>query len=178
MRENMTNGSHLVQEFDDSSTAEKIYQWLTRIVASLLIGTLLLIVLSITALFLYIYIFGIHIGTQAIPTISSIDLPGSRYYVILYDPQSNGLYSYGIFADKPFKDYGTYSLGPAHVDEAAKPTVQEEAPEVYRIDWGMGPNAPYAIIDLKQGRILEDSNPGTKRNRLFRGNKQDDSNCQ
>ncbi|WP_298861724.1 hypothetical protein [uncultured Gimesia sp.] len=33
-----------------------------------------------------------------------------------------------------------------------------------RIDWGTGPNAEYAIIDLKHGRIVEDANPATKRN--------------
>ena len=153
-------------EYNNPVTVEKILLWHARIVMGFLIGTLLLVVLSITALFLNV--FGFHIGTHSIPAISKVDLPDSRYHVVLYGPHSGEPYFYGIFAEQPFQRYGTYSLGPARVDEAAEPKVQKQAPEVYRIDWGTGPNAAYAILDLKHGRILEDANPATKRNMLFK----------
>ena len=173
----MSENSFLEVEFVNPSGEEVEIPWYTRVVLGFLFGVLFLFVLSISAFLVLIFVFGFH-GTQGIPIISEVDLPNSRYSVTLNGPVSEDHhYFYNIFAEKPFKRYGSYSLGLSHVDEAAEPVVQELAPEVFRIDWGTGPNAAYTILDLKHGRMVEDSNPENKRNKLFRSEPEYNLDC-
>lgn len=72
-------------------------------------------------------------GDQAIPMGPKIDLPESRYNLHLYGSASEGGYFYGLFAEHPFQQYETRSLGPLNIDVTTTPTVEEEADGVYRI---------------------------------------------
>jgi len=112
---------------------------------------------------------GCRLGTHAIPIVSEVELPESGFTVILYGPDAHANYGYGIFRNvhaRPpsFQSYGYRDLGDAHVDETSPPTVTEEKPGVYRVVWGRGPRPTYAVIDVPNRKIVEDSNPANARN--------------
>lgn len=109
----------------------------------------------------------IQIGSQAVPRVSSVRLGNSRYTVTLYGPTSKGNYTYGISANNYSERYGSYSLGLSKVDDSSAPTIKELSSGVFRITWGKGQNAAYAIIDVERGLIIEDSNSANERHFPF-----------
>ncbi|MCH7989935.1 MAG: hypothetical protein IID46_12400 [Planctomycetes bacterium] len=108
---------------------------------------------------------GCHMGTEAIPQVSDVDIPNSQFSVVLYKPDKDD-YFYCIFEEhSSTKPYGTTrELGSVHLDEEWTSILQEESPGVYRIVWGSCDKAAYVVIDVKKRLILEDANPDNERN--------------
>jgi len=143
-----------------------------------LVLTIPLLLLSIAFTLLVVLLIVRPPGDVAIPMGPKIDLPDSRYYLHLYGTVSEGEYFYGLFAEHPFQTFETRTLGPLNIDVTTTPTVKEEAAGVYRITWGNKPDAPYAVIDVKHGKYVEDSNPDNERNQPFKLYHFERRNCQ
>ncbi|QDT41452.1 hypothetical protein Pan241w_15130 [Gimesia alba] len=137
-----------------------------------------LLLLSIAFISLVLFIITHPPGDVAIPMGPKIDLPDSHYYLHLYGPAFEGEYFYGLFAEHPFQQYESRTLGPLNIDVTTTPTVEQEADGVYRITWGSKPDAPYTVIDVIHGKYVEDSNPANERNQPFKLYHFEPPNCQ
>ena len=96
-------------------------------------------------------------GDASMPQISKVRLPDSPFSVYLHGPSQKREYVYSLETSRG--SYNTRSLGFIDIDPSVTTRVTKERDGVYRVQWGNAAAAPYALIDLKNRLIVEDSNP-------------------
>lgn len=105
---------------------------------------------------------------QALRVVSETALPGTLFAVELLAPPSHGgNYCYSILYRAPsgkVDPCNSRNLGTSSIDETVAPDVQTLSPGVFRITWGQGSQVAYAVVDVGNRMIIEDSNPGNPQN--------------
>jgi hypothetical protein len=102
------------------------------------------------------------IGDRAIQPMNKTPIPGTSPTVCLYEPDDHGRYGYAVMS-KEIRTHRT--LGRLKADQIAPVTLKDLGNGVFRIDWG---SAAYAVIDVKNAQIVEDSNSANPRNQPFK----------
>jgi hypothetical protein len=97
--------------------------------------------------------------------IAETQLPRSRFVVKLYGPDYKHHYRYSV------TDGGSVLisrfLGTAWAAEMETAEVMKEGPGLYRIRWGVGSGAQFAVIDAANRKIVGDSNTANPSNEPF-----------
>jgi len=105
---------------------------------------------------------------QALRVVSETALPGTQFNVELLAPPSyGGNYCYSIVYRAPsgkVDPCNSRNLGTSNIDETVAPHVQILSPGVFRITWGQGSQFAYAVVDVGNRMIVEDSNPSNSHN--------------
>jgi hypothetical protein len=105
------------------------------------------------------------IGDAALPIVSSTSIPGTNLTVDLGGPDRKGQYHY--YVRLPDERYTYRFLGTLPTDQLKPATVESAGEGIFRIQWGTAPDSPYAIIDVKNWKIVEDSNKSNAMNTPF-----------
>lgn len=94
-----------------------------------------------------------------------IVIPGSGCLVTLQEPDFKHHYSYTISDGN--KVLVRRFLGPVHVTSTDKPVMVREGFLRYRISWGPGASAAFALIDFNERKIIADTNQANLANEPF-----------
>jgi hypothetical protein len=92
-------------------------------------------------------------------------IPGTGCLVTLQEPDFKHHYSYTISAGN--KVLVNRFLGPVTVISTDKPFIVKEGFQRYRISWGSGPSAAFALIDFNERKIIADTNQANPANQPF-----------
>jgi hypothetical protein len=104
------------------------------------------------------------IGDAALPIVSTTPLPGTPFTVNLGGPDTKGNYGSHIWSGRNF----TYRpLGRLRPDQTAPVALDDLGGGVFRVRWGNLADGPYAVIDTRNQRIIEDSNEANPKNVPF-----------
>jgi hypothetical protein len=118
-----------------------------------------------TPILISLTLFAGCIGDAALPIVSSTPIPGTRLTVDLGGPDRKGQYHYYVRLPHGRSTYRF--LGTLPSDRLQPARVEAAGDGVFRIQWGTDPNCPYAIVDVKNSRIVEDSNKSNPKNTPF-----------
>lgn len=116
----------------------------------------------------YLAVLLLLMGCQsesALPIVSTTEIPGTRIAVDLVGPGRGGQMSYVVRI--PESPDLVRPLGRFNPADCTPATLDVIGDGVCRIQWGTGPRAPYAVIDIGNMVISEDSNPANPRNVRF-----------
>lgn len=105
------------------------------------------------------------IGDAALPIDSSTPIPGTKLTVDLGGPDRKNEYHY--YVRLPDNRYTYRFLGTLPNDRLKPVGVEAFGDGVFRIQWGTEPNCPFAILDVTNSRIVEDSNESNPKNTPF-----------
>ncbi len=117
---------------------------------------------------LALLIFGC-IGDRVLPIVSSTPIPETELKVRLGGPDTKGVFGYYITSSSGI-NFGNRALGRLKPSQTKPVTIQTQGGGIVRIQWGESSDAPYAIIDTKNRRFVEDSNPMNSKNQPFAEN--------
>ena len=118
-----------------------------------------------TVILISLTLFAGCIGDAALPIVSSTLIPGTKLTVDLGGPDPKGQYHY--YVNLPDGRYTYRFLGTLSTDRLTPASVEAAGDGVFRIQWGTDPNCPYAIVDVRHSRIVEDSNKSNPKNTPF-----------
>jgi len=106
------------------------------------------------------------IGDRALPIVSSTHIPETQLEVHLGGPDTKGNFGYYVTSSSGI--HSRYRpFGRLKPNQTKPVTVESQGDGVIRIQWGEPPVAQYAIIDTKNKRFVEDSNPANSKNKSF-----------
>ena len=114
---------------------------------------------------LALLIFGC-IGDRVLPIVSSTPIPETELKVHLGGPDTKGSFGYYVSSSSGIH-FGYRPLGRLKPGQTKPVTIESQGDGVVRIQWGESSDAPYAIIDTKNQRFVEDSNPMNSKNQSF-----------
>lgn len=97
--------------------------------------------------------------------VSSTDIPETPFSIDLDGPDREGTYHYCVASDDTWTPR---PLGPLTAGQRGPATLENLGNGIFRIQWGIGSTAPYAIIDTRKEIIVEDSNRANPKNQPFR----------
>jgi hypothetical protein len=120
----------------------------------------------IIAVILVLLVGCIGDGDAALPIVSSTPIPGTQFEVQLGGPDANGYFGYYVTSSSGINS-GYRSSGPLKPNQRTPVTVEDQGNGVFRIQWGDPSGPQYAIIDIRNKRFVEDSNPVNSRNEAF-----------
>lgn len=104
-------------------------------------------------------------GGNASDPITQTELPGTGFTVRLHGPDSKGHHRYSV-SDNSSVLIDRF-LGPAQVGRPPKAELFDEGSGRFRIEWGSGRGAAYAVIDSINRKIIEDTNGANPSNEPF-----------
>lgn len=109
------------------------------------------------------------LGDAALPRVSSTVLPKTQVFVDLGGPDRQGNYHY--YVHMPDGSYVHRLLGVSRDGILSPANVEILSDGVYRIQWGTASSSFFAVIDVAESVIVEDSNASNpKRESLNRRN--------
>lgn len=96
------------------------------------------------------------LGDAALPIVSSTVLPKTQVFVDLGGPDRKGNYHY--YVHMPDGSYVHRFLGVSGNSTLSPANVEILSDGVYRIQWGTAASSFFAVIDVAESVIVEDSN--------------------
>ena len=106
------------------------------------------------------------IGDKALPIVSTTGIPDTQLKVHLGGPDAKDNFGYYVTALKG-SHFGYRRLGRLKPDQTKPVSIKSYGDGVFRIQWGSGSTAQFAIIDVKKEQFVEDSNPANPKNQSF-----------
>lgn len=104
-------------------------------------------------------------GGNASDPITQTELPGTGFTVCLHGPDSKGHHRYSV-SDNSSVLIDRF-LGSAQVGRPPEAELFDEGSGRFRIGWGSGRGAAYAVIDSTNRKIVEDTNGANPSNESF-----------